>query len=139
MLAANIAALGKLQPVSEAFEVSPDDTVGVAEAIRRAAAGGTVRLVRDGHPVAEIVPPAKSSAEHTTPADDDAELDAAGLAALEARMATLPPGSGRAGRVHAERFGAPTLAHYRRVYAQAGAPWPGEAFVRRHYPVADAS
>ena len=54
-------------------------------------------------------------------------------------MATLPPGSGHASRVHAERFGAPTLAHYRRVYAQAGAPWPGEAFVRRHYPVADAS
>ena len=131
--------------MSEAFEVSPDDTVGVAEAIRRAAAGGTVRLVRDGHPVADIVPPARTGDQTTDPdstadqAVDDAELDAAGLAALEARMATLPPGSGHASRVHAERFGAPTLAHYRRVYAQAGAPWPGEAFVRRHYPVADAS
>jgi antitoxin (DNA-binding transcriptional repressor) of toxin-antitoxin stability system len=137
--------------MSEAFEVSPDDAAGVAEAIRRAAAGGTVRLVRDGHPVAEIVPPARagvdtagpvvaaSPADAPSPAADDAELDAAGLAALEARMAALPPESGHANRVHAERFGAPTLAHYRRVYAQAGAPWPGEAFVRRHYPVAEAS
>jgi antitoxin (DNA-binding transcriptional repressor) of toxin-antitoxin stability system len=132
--------------MSEAFEVSPDDTAGVAEAIRRAAAGGTVRLVRDGHPVAEIVPPARSGdgaakphAAVVSPAADDSELDPAGLAALEARMAALPPESGHASRVHAERFGAPTLAHYRRVYAQAGAPWPGEAFVRRHHPVADAS
>ena len=129
--------------MSEAFEVSPDDTAGVAEAIRRAAAGGTVRLVRDGHPVAEIVPPARTDPEATRPdataAADDAELDPVGLAALEARMAALPPESGHASRVHAERFGAPTLAHYRRVYAQAGAPWPGEAFVRRHYPVAEAS
>ncbi len=131
--------------MSEAFEVSPDDTAGVAEAIRRAAAGGTVRLVRDGHPVADIVPPARVG-DQTPGSDaaagqdvDDAELDAAGLAALEARMAALPPGSGRASRVHADLFGAPTLAHYRRAYAQAGAPWPGEAFVRRHYPVADAS
>jgi antitoxin (DNA-binding transcriptional repressor) of toxin-antitoxin stability system len=131
--------------MSEAFEVSPDDSAGVAEAIRRAAAGGTVRLVRNGHPVADIVPPARVGDQTTasaTTADrdvDDAEIDAVGLAALEARMATLPPGSGHASRVHADRFGAPTLAHYRRAYAQAGAPWPGEAFVRRHYPVADAS
>ena len=30
-------------PVSEAYEVSPDDSAGVAEAFRRAAAGGTAR------------------------------------------------------------------------------------------------
>ena len=119
--------------MSEAFEVSPDDTAGVAEAIRRVAAGGTVPLVRDGHPVAEIVPPTRTDVA-TSPVDvaafadadeaDDAELDAASLAALENRIAALPPESGHANRVHAERFGAPTLAHYRRVYAQAGAPGP---------------
>ena len=68
--------------------------------------------------------------------DDECELDAAELAALEARMASRPAGELTASRVHAERFGAPTLAHYRAVYAQARAPWPGEAFVRRHHPVA---
>ena len=41
-----------------------------------------------------------------------------------------------AGQIHAERFGH-RPAHYRAVYAQAGAPWPCRAFVRRHHPVAD--
>lgn len=54
-------------------------------------------------------------------------------------MATRPATDTQAGRLHADLFGAPTLEHYRAVYAQAGAPWPGEAFVRRHHPVADAS
>ena len=129
--------------MSAAYEVSPDDSAGVAEAFRRAAAGGTVRVVRDGHPLARIVPASPTGGD--TGSDDgdseldDTELDVAALAALEERMAALPVGSGRASRVHAERFGAPTLAHYRNVYAQAGTPWPGEAFVRRHFPVADAS
>lgn len=39
----------------------------------------------------------------------------------------------------ADEFGAPTLAHYRRVYAACGVPWPGEDEVRRHLPVAVAS
>lgn len=34
------------------------------------------------------------------------------------------------------RFGAPTLEHYRPVYQQAGAPWPGDDEVRRLHPVA---
>lgn len=34
------------------------------------------------------------------------------------------------------RFGAPTIEHYRRVYAQAGAAWPGDDEVRRLHPVA---
>ncbi|MGH3569293.1 MAG: hypothetical protein ACRDRH_25375 [Pseudonocardia sp.] len=39
----------------------------------------------------------------------------------------------------ADEFGAPTLDHYRRVYAACGAPWPGDDEVRRHLPVAVAS
>ena len=135
--------------MSEAFEVSPDDAAGVAEAIRRAAPGAVVHVVRDGQPLADIVPaapPANDTAADPVadPASgaaglDDAELGPAALAALEARMATRPAADTEAGRIHAARFGAPTLAQYRAVYAQAGAPWPGEAFVRRHHPVADAS
>lgn len=34
------------------------------------------------------------------------------------------------------RHGAPTLEHYRRVYEQSGAPWPGDDEVRRQFPVA---
>lgn len=118
--------------MSEAFEVSPDDATGVAEAIRRAAQGAVVHVVRDdGQPLADIVPAARP--------DDDPELTPDELAVREARAAARPSAEREAGRVHAERFGAPTLAHYRAVYAQAGAAWPGEAFVRRHYPVADAS
>ncbi len=140
-----LAALGKLRCVSEAFEVSPDDVPGVAEAIRRAARGAVVHVVRDGQPLADIVPAASTTPDAvpgSRPGDDqidDSELDAAAMAALEARMANRPTADVEAGRIHAERFGAPTLAHYRAVYAQAGAPWPGEAFVRRHHPVADAS
>jgi antitoxin (DNA-binding transcriptional repressor) of toxin-antitoxin stability system len=132
--------------VSEAFEVSPDDAPGVAEAIRRAAHGAVVHLVRDGQPVADIVPAQSSTASSGSDPDDpgagtadDSELDASAMKALEARMATRPAVDVDAGRIHAQRFGAPTLAHYRAVYAQAGAPWPGEAFIRRHHPVADAA
>lgn len=140
-----LAGLGKLGVVSEAFEVSPDDAPGVAEAIRRAASGAVVHVVRDGQPLADIVPAAPTANDPAAdpasgpPGLDDAELDPAAMAALEARMATRPAADAEAGQIHAARFGAPTLAHYRAVYAQAGAPWPGEAFVRRHHPVADAS
>ncbi|MCD2191586.1 hypothetical protein [Actinomycetospora soli] len=70
---------------------------------------------------------------------DDAEHDGSEMAAREQRAAERPAACVAATEYHAARFGAPTLEHYRAVYAQAGASWPGEAFVRRHYPVADAS
>jgi antitoxin (DNA-binding transcriptional repressor) of toxin-antitoxin stability system len=118
--------------MSEAFEISADDAEGVAEAIRRAASGSVVHLVRDGRPVADIVPASLGST-------DDSELEPAEMAAREDRATRRPAACVTASEFHAERFGAPTLEHYRAVYAQAGAAWPGEAFVRRHYPVADAS
>lgn len=34
-------------------------------------------------------------------------------------------------------IGAPTLAHYRDVYANLGLDWPGDAKIRAMYPVAD--
>jgi hypothetical protein len=39
----------------------------------------------------------------------------------------------------AEEFGAPTLEHYRRVYAACGVPWPGDDEVCRLLPVAAQS
>ena len=122
--------------VSEAFEVCPDDAAGVAEGIRRAASGSAVHLVRDGRAVANIVPAVEAAS--TSRSDGDSELDAPALAELEARLAHELPECAAAGDYHAARFGAPTITHYRAGYAQAGAPWPGEAFVRRHYPVADS-
>lgn len=164
-------AVPTLALVSAAFEVSADDPVGLADAVRRAAAGEVVQVVRDGELVAHLVPPRAPvasggsspsstarppSSPQPSPmpsaaaapvmrglpldaarASDPCELDAAAMAELEARMASRPAAELRASRFHAERFGAPTLAHYRAVYLQAGAPWPGEGFVRRHHPVAD--
>ena len=112
--------------MSEAIEGSPDDVGGVADAIERAAHGATVHLVRDGRRVADIVPSA------TAVNDVD-------LAAREARMADRDPRDVEAGLEHAARFGAPSLQHYRDVYAAVGRSWPGEAFAWRYYPVADAS
>lgn len=129
-----------LKVMSEAYEVSPDDTDGVAEGIRRAARGSVVHLVQDGRAIADIVPAAASLASHRDPArEDDTALDPVALAQLEERMAHEPPECAAAGAYHAALFGAPTLAHYRAVYAQVGAPWPGEAFVRQHFLVTDAS
>lgn len=127
--------------MSEAYEVSPDDTVGVAEGIRRAACGAVVHLVQDGRRIADIVPaaPQQTPRRATTADGDDAELDPAVLAQPEERMAHEPPECAAAGAHHAALFGAPTLAHYRAVYAQTTAPWPGEAFIRRHFLVADVS
>ncbi|MGH4013967.1 MAG: hypothetical protein ACRDSL_08590 [Pseudonocardiaceae bacterium] len=34
------------------------------------------------------------------------------------------------------RFGAPSLAAYRRAYAGFGAEWPGDDEIRRRHPVA---
>jgi antitoxin (DNA-binding transcriptional repressor) of toxin-antitoxin stability system len=102
--------------MSAAFEVSPDDPQKVAEAIRQAADGTTVHLVRDGRPIADIVPPG--------PIETDADRDALGHA-IEQRMAA--------------RFGAPSLLDYRRIYDSQGWDWPGEEALRRTHTVADAS
>ena len=67
----------------------------------------------------------------------DCELSAEELAELEARMAQRPRRDIEIGLWHAQRFGAPTLAHYRDVMAKSGRRWPGEAFIRRHHPVGD--
>jgi antitoxin (DNA-binding transcriptional repressor) of toxin-antitoxin stability system len=101
--------------VDAAFEVSPDDPQGLAEAIHRAAQGAVVRLVRDGHAVADIVP-AGSVPEGRADSNDRA-------LAIERRQA--------------ERFGAPTLADYRKVYETSRWPWPGDDVIRRDYLVAD--
>lgn len=122
------AAPATLLVMSEAFEVSPDDPGRVAEAIERASRGATVHLVRDGRRVADIIP---TAAEPPTTVADPA--------ALEAHMARREPRDREIGEAHAARFGAPTLEQYRRVYAAAGHAWPGDAFVRRHYPVTGAS
>jgi antitoxin (DNA-binding transcriptional repressor) of toxin-antitoxin stability system len=103
--------------VDAAFEVSPDDPRGLAEAIQRAAQGAVVHLVRDGQAVADIVPAASPPAT-----DDDRNQRAL---AIERRQA--------------QRFGAPTLADYRKVYETSGWPWPGDDVIRRDYLVADAS
>ncbi len=100
-------------------EVSPDDPRGLADAIQRAAYGSTVRLVRDGRPVADIVP----------------VPDQLGAAIEESR----PTRDIAIGRAMANRFGAPTLKHYRDVYSQLGRDWPGETYIRAHHPVAEAS
>ncbi|MDN5914776.1 MAG: hypothetical protein L0I76_06655 [Pseudonocardia sp.] len=38
-----------------------------------------------------------------------------------------------------DRHGAPSLEHYRAVYADLGVPWPGDEEIRRIHPVADAA
>lgn len=107
--------------VSEAFEVSPDDPRGVAEAIERASRGSTVHLVRDGRPVADIVP---TPASATRTADARPHRD---------------PRHAEVVAEHAARFAAPRLEHYRQVYVASGQDWPGEDYIRTHYPVADES
>lgn len=130
--------------MGEAFEVSADDATGVAEAIQRAARGDVVHIVRNGQPLADIVPAGQPTVRSATEARetsvaDDSELTVDEQAIREARASERQTADVEASRVHAERFGAPTLEHYRAVYAQAGAAWPGESFVRRHYPVGDTS
>ncbi len=101
--------LATMTRVSMAFEVSPDDPQQIAE-------GATVHLVRDDRAIADIVPTTAQPAR-----------------------APRDPRHIQISQMMAERFGAPTLAHYRRAYASSGAPWPGEDDIRRHHPVADAS
>jgi antitoxin (DNA-binding transcriptional repressor) of toxin-antitoxin stability system len=69
-----------------------------------------LHLVRAGRPVADLVP-ADTQAQHAA-------------RAITQRMT--------------DRFGAPTLAHYRRVYESSGHPWPGDEEIRRRFPVANA-
>ena len=38
-----------------------------------------------------------------------------------------------------DRHGAPSLAHYRAVYADLGLDWPGDEEIRRTLPVSDAA
>lgn len=91
-----------------------EDPAILARAIDRVAHGEVVHLVRDGRPVADLVPAAATDSSATQAAR-----------AITQRMA--------------DRFGAPTLAHYRRVYESCAQPWPGEEEIRRRFPVADAS
>ncbi len=75
-----------------------------------------VHLVRDGQAVADIVP-ATTAQMHKADRNERA-------LAIERRQA--------------ERFGAPTLADYRKVYQSSGWPWPGDDVIRHDYLVADA-
>lgn len=102
--------------MSAAFEVPADDPQAVAEAIARAAGGAVVHLMRDGQPVADVVP-----------ATSRGQLSEEAWAAAVQRSTRM-----------AARFGAPTLEHYRRVYQALRQPWPGDENIRARYPVADA-
>ncbi len=112
----NKPAVGYDHRVNPAFEVSPDDPQEVAEAIARAAEGAVVHLVRDGRAVADIVP-----------------------ATAQPARALRDPRHIQISQMMADRFGAPTLADYRRAYDSSGKPWPGDDYIRRNHPVADAS
>lgn len=103
--------------MSALFEVPADDPQAVAEAIARAAGGEVVHLVRDGQPVADVVP-----------ADSRRQISEESWATAVARSTRM-----------ADRFGAPTLEHYRRVYQALRQPWPGDENIRARYPVADVS
>lgn len=102
--------------MSAVHEVSPDDPYGVAEAIRQAADGATVHVVRDGRAIADIVP-----VHHPETA---AERDARGLA-IERRAA--------------QRFGGPSVEDFRQLYDSQGWEWPGDETIARTHLVADAS
>jgi hypothetical protein len=73
-----------------------------------------VHLVRDRQAVADVVPAASTQATKADPHE---------------RALTIE-------RRQAERFGAPTMADYRKVYQTSG--WPGDDVIRRDYLVADA-
>lgn len=84
---------------------------GLDAVVEQAAAGQVVYLTRDGEPVAAVV-----SAQAAAMVERQAQADAV-LGEIVA---------------HA---GAPTLDHYRQVYASLGLAWPGDDEVRRLYPV----
>jgi antitoxin (DNA-binding transcriptional repressor) of toxin-antitoxin stability system len=93
-----------------------EDPAALDRALDRVACGEVVHLLRDGRPVADLVP---AGADCSAPQARQVARE------ITQRMA--------------ERFGAPTLAHYRRVYESCGQPWPGDEEIRRQFPVADAS
>ena len=105
-----------------ASEASADDPRAVTEAISRAAEGEVVHLVRDGRPVADVVPAVSSTQRGS---DRGSDRDWMTARETSQRMAA--------------RFGAPTMDHYRRVYQALQVPWPGDAEIRRRYPVAGSS
>jgi hypothetical protein len=97
-----------------AAELPIDDPGSYARAVERAGAGQVTRLVRDGQPVAEMVP---------TPLTRRQQSDQV-LQALCA-MAGIT---------------APTATDYARAFDMLGLPFPGEEQLRRDgYAVADAS
>jgi len=100
----------------DAEELPVEDPATLARAIDRVARGEVVHLVRDGRPVADLVPASADS--HAAQAQHAARV-------ITQRMADL--------------FGVPTLARYRRVYESCGQLWPGDEEIRRRFPVADAS
>jgi len=100
----------------DAEELPVADSAALTRAIDRVARGEVVHLVRDGRPVADLVP---------VGTDVSAARAQRAARAITERMA--------------DRFGAPTVAHYRRVYESCGQPWPGDEEIRRLFPVADVS
>ena len=98
------------------LEGEVEDPAALARAIDRVVRGEVVHLVRDGQPVADLVP-----------------------AGADSRVAQTQQAARVITQRMADRFGAPTLAHYRRVYESCGHPWPGDEEIRRRFPVADAS
>ena len=73
-----------------------------------------------------------------------ARLDSSHMSDFEPEPGVpLPPEQkAKADRILAERVtknGAPTLEHYRRVYAACDLGWPGDEEIRRLYPVAETA
>jgi hypothetical protein len=104
--------------MTHAHELPADDPESFQQAVRRAAGGEHIRLVAaDGRRIADVVPP--------TEVGDERDHERADQATRAFLAATGGP--------------APTLEHYRRVYASAGADWPGDDVARTWFPVSDAS
>lgn len=99
-----------------AYELPADDPAAAAEAVRRAAAGERVHLVRDGQAVVDVLPH-ESDARRAR-----AEADRLGREVEDFIVAF----TGKA----------PSFDDYRRVYAQLGEPYPGDDEIARTCPVA---
>lgn len=107
------------KPMTSAHELPADDPGALSEAVNRAAAGEVVRLVTaDGRRVADVTPPKMTVDASET---DGERADRVTRAFFDATGVT------------------PTLAHYKSVYAKAGAEWPGDDVARTLFPVAEAS
>jgi hypothetical protein len=97
-----------------AAELPIDDPGSYARAVERASAGQVTRLVRDGHPVAEMVPTRQTRREQS---------DQVVTALCEMAGAAAPSG-----------------ADYARAFAMLGVPFPGDEQLRQDgYAVADPS